>query len=153
MNCRALQLAASKWVLGAVGAESLPESATAALVAGCDSPSLRRLAGLSGQADIETTRLFETTLSELGLTVPIAREAVMMLSHELANMIVTGAIAPYEGAKQIWELTLRVPQERISQLDSFVYAASEWAERPAHRNVLAEGIVAAAQDLVAMSPD
>jgi hypothetical protein len=108
------------------------------------------LAGQSGETDVDAKSLFETTLAELGLTVPSAREAVMMLSRELANGILTGAIPPYLGAKQIWELALQAPEEDISQLDTFVYAASEWEERPAHRNILAEGIVAAARDLVAV---
>ncbi len=151
MICRGLQLVAAKWVLGVVGAESLPESASTALVHGCDSPSLRRLAGLAGVTDIETTRLFEVALAELSIAVPKPRDAVVMLSHELANRIVSGAIAPYEGAKQIWELTLLVPQESFSQLDSFVYAASEWPERPTHRNILAEGIIATAQELMEVS--
>lgn len=150
MNCRELQFVAAKWILSA-DTESLRESASSALVDGCDSPSLRRLAGLSSATDIEATPLFEAALAELSIAIPKPREAVIMLSQELASRIVNGTIAPYEGAKRIWELTLRMPQERFSQLDTFVYAASEWPERPAHRNIFVEGIVAAARELMEMS--
>lgn len=149
--CRELQFAAAKWALSVGGTESLSDSASTALVDGCDSPSLRRLASLSSVADVEVACLFEAALAELCIAVPNPHEAVMMLSYDLANRIVSGTIAPYEGAKQIWELTLRVPQGRFSQFDSFVYAASEWPGRPAHRNIFVEGIIAAALELMERS--
>ncbi len=53
-----------------------------------------------------------------------------MLARELAREVVDGTMAPDEGARRIWDLTLRVPGEDLPELDSFIYAASEWEERP-----------------------
>jgi hypothetical protein len=92
--------------------------------------------------------LFEDVLSELRLSVPTPREAMLILAHRIANDILAGAIPPRRGAEQIWRASLRVPEQRFPQLDTFVYAASEWEDRPQARNVLAEGIVAAAKELI-----
>jgi hypothetical protein len=43
---------------------------------------------------------------------------------------------------------LRVPTEQIPELDPFIYAASEWEERPEDRVHFEEGIVSEARALV-----
>jgi hypothetical protein len=62
--------------------------------------------------------------------------------------VVDGAVAPYDGAVQISELTLRVPNEKFPELDTFVYGASEWMDRPLDRWRFEEGITLAAQELL-----
>ena len=105
------------------------------------------LAGLTAAVSGEARELFDRALVELKVPKPSERDAVMYLARETARKIVTGATAPYEGAKQIWELTLPVSDEKLPELDSFVYAASEWKSRPEDRSVFEEGIVAAATEL------
>ena len=56
-------------------------------------------------------------------------------------------------AKAIWNIVRRVPEERLPELDTFVYGASEWEDRPEDHEVFATGIVAAAHDLVHDSRD
>jgi hypothetical protein len=70
------------------------------------------------------------------------------LARDVANGILSGATAPYQGAKEIWELSLRIPEEGLAELDSFVYAASEWEGPPEDRDVLEDGITAAAREFV-----
>lgn len=128
--------------------ELLPGIAAAAVADGCDTPSLQELAALT-VADIEAARsLFERALAELSLPPPTAREAAMELAQEIAAKMLDGVITPYHGAKQISELSLRVPEEELPQLDTFIYGASEWDDRPEDSNVFAEGIIAAARELV-----
>ena len=148
MKCEPLEIAASKTVLGLTPPEALPSAATAALEAGCDSPSLRALAGLTDVEVDEARSLLERALAELSLRLPSERDAVMRLAREIAAQVLEGKTSPYQGAKEIWELSLRLPGESLSDLDSFVYAASEWEDRPEDRNLFAEGIVAAARELV-----
>jgi hypothetical protein len=62
--------------------------------------------------------------------------------------VLEGTLTPYQGAKQIWGLALSLPEEHLPQFDAFIYGASEWEDRPSDRNIFAEGIVAAAQELV-----
>jgi hypothetical protein len=148
VKCERLLLAASKIVLDLAGPETLPTIATDALVDGCDSPSLRILAGIANAQSDEARSLFAQALGELELPFPTARDAVMILATDIATKVLDGTTTPFLGAQQIWELSLRAPQEHLPQLDTFIYAASEWEDRPEDGNIFAEGVVAAARDLL-----
>jgi hypothetical protein len=143
-----LQLVAAKAALDLATPEELADGATRALEGGLDSPALRVLAGVANADADEARALLDRALAELNVRTPSQRDAVLQLARAFAAEIVDGTLPPYEGAKRIWDLTLRVPDEHIPELDSFVYAASEWQDRPEDRTVFAEGIVAAARDLV-----
>lgn len=150
MNTERLEVAASKVALGLLLSENLADVALLALEDGCDSPSLRILAGLTAAEADEARAMFDRALVELHGAVPSKRDAVRCLARETAKEILSGTMAPYEGAKQIWELSLRIPDENLPELDSFVYAASEWEDRPEDRHVFEEGIAAAARELVSI---
>ena len=150
MNTDRLEAAASKVALDLLRSEDIADVAVLALEDGCDSPSLRILAGLTAAEADEARALFDRALSELRRAMPSKREAVLCLARETAKGILSGTIAPYEGGKQIWELCLRVPDANLSELDSFVYAASEWEDRPEDRHLLEDGIEAAARELVSI---
>jgi hypothetical protein len=92
--------------------------------------------------------LFMQALAELGLPLPAGRDAVVVLARDIATQLVGGAVPPYDGAKRIWEISLRLPDEHLPELDTFVYGASEWEERPKDRDLFAQGILAAARHLV-----
>jgi len=147
MRSQALGVTACKVQLGLLSAGVVPDVATEALARGCDTPSLRRLAGLLGSETEEVGPLLDRALAELGSPQLSNAAAVMRLAHEISQAIIAGTTAPYDGAKQIWALTLRAPGERFPDLDTFIYAASEWEERPEDRQLFDEGIVAAARDL------
>jgi hypothetical protein len=152
MKRHRLLLDASESVLGITRSDALRQVASTALADGWDSPSLRALAG-STASDPDARVLFERALSELGLSMPTAREAVMVLAHHVAAKVLQGTITPYEAAQRISDLSLRLPvdDDRLPQLDTFIYAASEWDDRPEDVNVFAEGVVAAARDLLESS--
>jgi hypothetical protein len=148
MKTEGLELAASRAVLGLLRSDDLARVGTQALEDGCDSPSLRILAGVNASEAEEARGLFERVLSELNVAVPSKRNAVMLLARETAKGIVSGTTGVYLGAKQIWDLTLRASNEALPELDSFVYAASEWEDRAEDRATFEEGIIAAARELV-----
>lgn len=132
-------------VLGLASSEELLHAGSAALDDGLDSPALIALAG----ADADDARpLFEQALTELALATPSTRDAILHLAHDVAAEIAGGTIAPYTGAKRIWDLTMRAPAERISELDPFIYAASEWEERPEDRRHFEQGIISEARALL-----
>jgi hypothetical protein len=143
-----LEYDASKMALGLLSAMDLSAAAARALEDGFDSASLRILAGSTALEPDEAGAMFERSLAEIGVPKPSKRDAVMRLARDVANGILSGATAPYQGAKEIWELSLRIPEEGLAELDSFVYAASEWEGRPEDRDVLEDGITAAAREFV-----
>src|SRR4051794_1458948 len=75
------------------------------------------------------------------------RGAVMGVARDICQAILEGSVTPYDGARRIGDLTLQI-DEHLAALDTFVYAASEWDERPQDGNIFADGVVAAAKDIV-----
>jgi hypothetical protein len=143
-----MKIAASRMVLDHLYAEDLAEVAGAALENGYDSPSLRMLARLTRAEADQARAMFERALRELAILIPNRRDAVMRLARETAEGILSGTTDAYEGAKQIWVLTLRAPEVELPELDSFVYAASEWEDRPEDGQDFREGVLAAARELL-----
>lgn len=145
MSNDALELAASRFALRLIGSEDLARVAVQCLELGFDAPSLRILAGLTeGEAD-EAKRVFEEVLKEFGVPMPNVRAAVKRLAREAAKEIVSGKVDAYVGAKRIWDLTLSAPHERWPDLDPFIYAASEWEERPEDREFFEKEVLAEAK--------
>jgi len=136
---------AARLVLGLAGPEDLPGAADAALNDGLVSPTL---VALSDADTSEARILFDRVLNELSVSKPNQPEAVMLLARNVASEIANGTIAPYAGAKRIWDLTLCVPIEPIPELDPFIYAASEWEERPEDRVHFEQGIISEARALM-----
>ena len=139
---------AAKLVLGLESADRLPSIAAEALGDGCDSPALRTLSAMSESRTEELVPIFEQALLDVGLRKPSRRDAVLRLAREAAEQILRGELSPYGGSKRIWELTLLVSGEVIAELDPFIYAASEWEERPADRRFFEGSIMKAAEELV-----
>ena len=137
-------------MLGFVGADAMPPEATRALLEGIDSPSVRRLAGMDGGDSEDVRATFRATLRELAIEIPSPHEAVTLLVTEVARRITQGTVSPYEGAKEIWHIATS-SDEHFPEFDDFVYAASEWEQRPKAHKRFAAGVVAAARDLVLSS--
>ena len=93
----------AEYVLGNVKLSSMPDAAVQALIEGFDSPSLRVLAGESGNNSnlFEIKELLQRTISELGLSLPSENEAAHILIRHWAERIVNGSILPQEGARHI----------------------------------------------------
>ena len=153
MSREALRLLAARDLLGLVGPEAMPPEATNELLEGLDSPSIRRLAGLSRAETDEARGVFQAALLELDIECPSPREAAILVATEVARRITDGTVSPYDGAKQIWNLVRLVPLEPFPEFDTFVYGASEWEERPEDHEIFAAGIVAAAHHLVSGTLD
>lgn len=136
----------ANFVLRLVLSDRLPSIATKLLENGYDSPALRMLSGLNESEIVEAIPLFNQAILEIGLSLPSRYEAVLSLAKETAMKILRRDVMPYEGAKIIWMLSLKVDHE-ICALHPFVYAASEW-ERIEDRLLFERGIVEEAKILV-----
>jgi hypothetical protein len=92
--------------------------------------------------------LFDRALAELGVPIPTRRDAVKQLARATAADVVDERVSPYEGAKYIWKLTLLLADGHMPELDPFIYAASEWEDRPADRSAFDSAIVQEAKELI-----
>jgi electron transfer flavoprotein alpha/beta subunit len=148
VKSRRLAGVAAELVLGLVGPADLSNAAVAALEQGLDSPALIALASDNEDDPSEAQALFVQALDQLDLDLPTPREAIIYLAKRSAAEIVQGTVAPYVGAKRIWDLTLRAPGVQVGELDPFIYAASEWEERPEDRALFEQGIRSEARALL-----
>ena len=142
-----LRLVAAKTMLDVAGTDAVALEAARALQEGMDSPSIRRLAGMTNADSAEVRAVFSAALRELNIESPTLHEAAMLVATEIARRITEGTVSPFEGAKAIWNLVRRLPDEHLPELDTFVYGASEWEERPEDHAAFAAGILAAARDI------
>lgn len=147
MSGRLIDIAAAKFALGLCDTKDLVTAAVGALEQGYDTPSLVTLAGYTDE-DEDAKEMFRLALTELGVAVPSKRSAIVRLSRAIAQEILSGNVAADVGSRKIWDLTLSEPNERIAELDTFVYAASEWNERPEDHVIFERGVMDAAGQLV-----
>ena len=124
-----LNLLAAKYRLGLIAVSDLPQIGVNALASGFDTPSLCQLAGDSGSDSDESRRLFEKSLSELGIPVPTPDEAGMSVSKSIALEVVSGELGPYEGARRIWS-RIYIHNPHLKALTVFVGLASEFEDHP-----------------------
>ena len=96
-----LDQAQALWSRGSLPREELPEVATAALVAGLDSPSLRVLAGLTTVELDRAHDLFDQALRELGRPPPAPEVGVRWQAVMAAQAIVAGAVPAHRGANDL----------------------------------------------------
>jgi hypothetical protein len=76
------------------------------------------------------------------------REAAIRLSTCLAQEINEGKVSPYKGAKENWRLTLAATEEEYPELDPFIYAASEYEDRPEDRLFFEKVVITEAVSLL-----
>lgn len=148
MNCLTSTDEAARLLLGVATARELILAADRALENGCISPSLIELAS-STAASPGTKTLFLAAVAELGETMPSEREAVLRLARAVAAKVLSGEVSAQAGANAIWRLSI-LPAEPVAALDPFVYAGSEWEERPEDEHLFETMVRAAARDLLAV---
>lgn len=100
---RCLRETLARLMLGQPRSLELVGIATAALVEGIDSPSLRVLAGLDVGPTLggESETYFLKSCAELGIAIPGKKEAALYLLDLWLGDISEGRISPYEGCCKI----------------------------------------------------
>lgn len=79
---------------------------------GTDTPSLRILAGLSGNDSVETEFYLRRTFQELGLTWPEENNCLLHFCARLARQIVNGSVSPEVGYSQIYQVAVHLNYAR-----------------------------------------
>jgi hypothetical protein len=51
-------------------------------------------------------------------------------SVEIARRILSGAISARSGASSLWDMSDELYPAKLDELDPFIYAVSEWEDRP-----------------------
>jgi len=143
MNIRELQ---ALWVLELLPAGELPGIGIEMLESGLDSVSLTKLACLLPCEAGEAESLFSKTLNELGLPCVGRVDALRTYASMVSMQILQKSITPIAGAKKIWDVSLRVEEPEVNELDEFVYAASEAQSRPSDLNFFENEIMRIAKE-------
>ncbi|MEU4715514.1 hypothetical protein AB0F73_17900 [Micromonospora purpureochromogenes] len=132
---------------GDLASEERPMIAAQALAEGLDSPSLRELAGLSRGEYREARELLDQVVDELGLPeLPDDDQAVWEVVVSYARRLVSGAIAPVEGAHAIaaYAGSLGFPEP----LATFAFLADLWEDNAAERVQLEQDMVREAEAML-----
>jgi hypothetical protein len=145
-----LTKAVREYILGSLLPDDLPAIAVRAIEDGYDSPALYELAGADGADTQHLRTLFCKAMDQLGITLPSPAQAGLAAALSIAEDILRGCIAPYEGAKQIWDkVYTRFPE--LTQLRTFVGLASEYEDDEGHRPQYARDIIEECRDIVMRS--
>lgn len=122
-----LNQAAAFYVLGHLSGQELVQIALHNLDSTPQNHSLGLLAGETEPQISEVGPLFEQCLAENQIAIPTMRDAGLVVAKFFAQKIVSGELAPYNGAREIWEKAYNCV-DGLEQLGPFVYAASEIEE-------------------------
>ena len=136
------------WTLGLLPTEHLPLAGVKALESGVDTESSRILAGLE-KFDVRE-KAFELFRTIFNAFPPLSNDkAALIFARAVAAAILTGAVEPLVGARAIWLAASRVGESRdFHDLDGFIYAASEYADRPQMGDWLSTTIESEARRLI-----
>ena len=120
-------VARAMWALRLLDSRQLPSIARDLLSGGYDSLSLRKMA-LAEPGPI-ANELFGDALDELGAGAQAERQAAMTYARWICERMLLGDLGSYQGAKEIWRMSVALV-EHLVELDPFIYAASEYEDRP-----------------------
>jgi hypothetical protein len=135
------------WDLGLLSREMLPEIAIAALTEEFDSSALRRLAA-SLPDEWGNEAAFARARQELGRPNCHKQEHLSNVAKWIAQNILSGTVDPLVGASQIWDCVRAIDDDSFHDLDPFIYAASEFEERPSEKALFGEMVRSAARVLL-----
>ena len=140
--------AAAQWILGIIPNEQLPEIAMSAIEAGIDEPLLYTLANMRGNEVEKAAGVFVQILGNLGLNKVTKNESMLIYATDISRLILEKKIEPYTGAKNIWRAALKNFDNNFHDVDPFIYAASEYEDRPQDRKFFSKAILVEAQNFI-----
>ncbi len=120
-------MAVGRWRLHEVMAERLPVAAGEALTVGCDSPSLRVLAGMDGAGWSEVELVLAAVFEERGRELPDEGEALKLVADDVVERMVDGEMTPEAATVRLRDLSMKVldgPQ--WEDLGGFHHLALDW---------------------------
>jgi hypothetical protein len=130
-----LEIAEALHYVGCLPREELPTLATELLVAGADSPALRRLAGITGPELDEAAECFTRVLHELGRAGIKKHEAVRRLALDLARAVTSGTLPRKAAAERGAQLARTLDYEKMFWP---LYLAEDHYDCPCHGPTIAD---------------
>lgn len=143
-----LVLVAAKHRLDVLLSDELPAAAMRLMDLGIVSPSLEDLASLRPAYTEEAQALFRDALRELEIELPSERDALLLVAREIAAEMLMGRIPARAGAEKIWDIRSRAWAASAPELEPFAYADCEECDHDHDSVEFAEGVLAAARELV-----
>lgn len=140
-----LKEAEALWMLGLLRVENLPEWASSILSSGIETEEVLQLAISLPNGDQDLGSLFENILKTNGRGDMSQVDALRLYAKQISKSILSEKISPINGANLIWDATLKAKQQGFHELDPFIYAASEMADRPADKELFENAIRAEAK--------
>lgn len=135
-------------VLDAMRPAQVPEAATIALESGMDSPLIRRLADPYQDTSLSQPKvLLANELSRLGVALPTVAGAAEVIARSIAGDIVQEKVDPLAGAHLLAGLSKKV-FGKSDVLDPFIYADSEFEDRPGEKELFEKMVLSAVADLI-----
>lgn len=136
---------AALWKLRLIRTEQLQRLASDLLSLGIVSEKLIEIMACSVEDDEKLSWLFDGFLSEGRIAVETNVDALRQIGRKVSKSIVSGQIAPEEGARFLWDAVLKSKERDFHEFDEFIYAASEMADRVEDRAFFERGIRDAAR--------
>lgn len=139
-----------RWVREELAPEDVPALAVEAMARGCDSPSLRMLAGFTGRPTMaDVYELVESCFREFDIALPMGADTSTWLVNRWLSSMLDGSAPPYEAANAIALLSGEWWDEPAwEKLRDFIGLASEWEDHPSARAELERRILKCASQLV-----
>lgn len=135
------------WSLGWLPSDELPQVAERVLAEGFESPALVKVACSDYSADPGLHGLFEKALNDFGRARMKKSEAGLFIARRIAKRIVQGGIAPCDGARDIWKVSLEC-KELSSKLGIFGGRVTEIEDQPKFRDQISRLIIQDAENLL-----
>jgi hypothetical protein len=124
---REFDLAVSRWRLGELMAERLPEAVLGALSAGCESTSLPQLAAMEGARWSEVEPLVARVLGERAMSVPSEADALKRVADDVVERMLAGDVDPADAARRLRHLSMRAINDPAwDDLGVFHHLALDW---------------------------
>src|SRR5258705_273962 len=109
----------ARFVLELITTDRLPGIATDLLASGIESKSLVRLSSLCAYEMVDAQALFSRALNELGRGRMSKEAALRQFTKDACIQMLKGEIAPYAGAKLIWNVYRKLPPSETHEFDPF----------------------------------
>jgi hypothetical protein len=140
----------SKWEIGDLRPEDVPDLAAQALAEGCTASELAVLATLTRPTRIDIEDELPSLLASLGVVRPPKRLALKIVIDDCVSEIAEQRLDPAGGAHKLWMLARENYAEPnlFGQLAVYVGLASEWDDHPEARPEIESQIIRESQHFV-----
>ncbi|HET7225419.1 MAG TPA: hypothetical protein VFK69_06850 [Candidatus Eisenbacteria bacterium] len=145
---RSLKIALAADVLDLVNIRQIVAGATEALTDGCDTPAMRRLAGLNSNDAEEARVLLRSACREAGLENMSHEAAARVYATAVCREVLEAKTTPEHAARLLLRVSVTVG-DQFHELDPFVYVAGELDSRPTERELLTRMAMDAARHWLA----